>query len=267
MTDDEPRVAPASDYDTFVNWDARLKRELPFFRRAFDEVGARSVIDVGAGSAKHSIAFAEWGMAVDAVDPDESMLAQAEANAAAAAETIAEEGGELRLVRAAFGELGARGLGPADALVCTGNALPHVEGLAGLRTTFADFSAVLRPGGVLVLHLLNHAKLLHTRPRSIPPVVRETPDGTRVFLRVIDYPDGDEYLDFDFVTLTRDANGSWDVASRRSLHTALPVELLRAELAAAGFERVEAFGNHNGAPLHPDSDESVIVVAHRALSV
>ena len=98
MTADEPRVAPASDYDTFVNWDARLKRELPFFRRVFDEVGAKSIIDVGAGSAKHSIAFAEWGMAVDAVDPDDSMLAQAEANAAEAAEAIAEAGGELRLV-------------------------------------------------------------------------------------------------------------------------------------------------------------------------
>jgi SAM-dependent methyltransferase len=264
MTADEPRVAPASDYDTFVNWDARLKRELPLFRRVFDEAGAASVIDVGAGSAKHSIAFAQWGLSVDAVDPDDSMLAQAEVNAAAAAQSIAEAGGELRLVRAGFGELAARGLGPADALVCTGNALPHVAGLAGLRAALADFLAVLRPGGVLVLHLLNHAKLLRTRPRSIPPIVREEPDGTRVFLRVIDYPQGDEFLDFDFVTLTRDSCGVWDVTSRRSPHTALPVELLRAELAAAGFERIEAFGSHDGTPLDADKDESVIVVARTA---
>ena len=263
MTADEPRIAPASDYDTFVNWDKRLIRELPFFRRVFDEVGARSVIDVGAGSAKHSIAFAEWGMAVDAVDPDDSMLAQAEVNAAAAAAAIAEAGGELRLVRAGFGELAQRGLGLADALVCTGNALPHVAGLAGLRVALADFSAVLRPGGVLVLHLLNHAKLLRARPRSIPPIVRDTPEGTRVFLRVIDYPEGDEFLDFDFVTLTRDAAGAWDVASRRSPHTALPVEMLRAELSAAGFERIEAFGSHDATPLDADKDESVIIVARR----
>ena len=263
MTADEPRVAPASYYDTFVNWDARLKRELPFFRRVFDDVGAKSVIDVGAGSAKHSIAFAEWGMAVDAVDPDDSMLAQAETNAAAAAEAIAEAGGELRLVRAGFGELAARGLGPADALVCTGNALPHVAGLAGLRMTLADFSAVLRPGGAIVLHLLNHAKLLRARPRSIPPIVRETAEGTRVFLRVIDYPSGDEFLDFDFVTLTRDTQGAWDVASRRSPHTALPFDVLHAELAAVGFERIEAFGNHDGTPLDADKDESVIVVARK----
>jgi len=265
MTAEEtPRVAPASDYDTFVNWNARLARELPFFRRVFDEVGARTLIDVGAGSARHSIEFAALGMAVDAVDPDDSMLAQAETNIAEASERIAEGGGELRLVRAGFGELAARGLGPADALICTGNALPHVDGLTGLRIALSDFAAVVRPGGVLVLHLLNHAKLLSEKVRAITPVVRETPEGTRVFLRLIDYPESGEFLGFDFVTLTRSAEGEWDLASRMSPHTALPFELLKAELETAGFERVEAFGGHDGAAFDPAKSESVIVVARRS---
>jgi SAM-dependent methyltransferase len=260
---EEPRVAPASDYDTFVNWDARLARELPFFERLFAEVGARTLVDVGAGSARHAIAFAEEGLIVDAVDPDDSMLAQAASNVAQAAERIAAGGGELRLVCGGFGELSAMGLGPADALTCTGNALPHVAGLAGLRLAFEDFQAVLRPQGVLVLHLLNHARLLDGKPRVIPPIVREVPEGTRVFLRLIDYPDGAEYLDFDFVTLTRDSEGAWDVASRRSAHTALPFELLQTELLAAGFEHIEAFGAHDARPFAADTDESVIVVARR----
>ena len=54
---DELRVAPASDYDTFVNWDARLARELPFFQRLFAEGGVRSLIDVGRGkrAARHRL--------------------------------------------------------------------------------------------------------------------------------------------------------------------------------------------------------------------
>jgi len=260
---EEPRVAPASDYDTFVNWDARLAREVPFFLGIFAEAGVGSVIDVGAGSARHAIAFAEQGLAVDAVDPDDSMLAQAEQNAADAAGRIAEAGGELRLVRGGFGELAARGLGPADAVTCTGNALPHVAGRAGLREALADFHVVLRPGGVLVLHLLNHARLLGATPRTIPPIVREVSEGTRVFLRVIDYPAGDEFLDFDFVTLTRDATGTWSVASRRSPHTALPLPFLSDELVSAGFERIEAFGAHDRRAFDAEKDESVIVVARR----
>ena len=255
-------AAPQSDYDTFVNWDARLAREAPFFRRVFDEVGAARVIDVGAGSARHSIMFATWGLAVDAVDPDDSMLAQAEANIADAAERIAGAGGVVTLTRGAFGELAGLGVGPADALVCTGNALPHVGSVEGLRTAFADFAAVVRPGGAIILHLLNHSRLLAKQPRVIPPVVRNTPDGLRVFLRVLDYPDASDKISFDFVTMTRDSDGVWQLESRRSDHTALPPDLLQAELEAAGFDRVELLGGHDGHAL-TDEDESVIVVARR----
>jgi len=259
----ELRHALVNDYDTFVNWDARLARELPFFRALFEEAGAKSVIDVGAGSARHSIAFASWGMAVDAVDPDDSMLASAETNVAAAANHIAEAGGELRLLRGGFGDLAGLGLADADALTCTGNALPHVKGIAGLREALADFSAVLRPGGVLVLHLLNHDRLLATKPRSILPVVREVAEGTRVFLRVVDYPaEGGEFLGFDFATLVRDHAGEWTVASRRSAHTIITTATLTAELKAAGFERIELFGGHDRREL-TNADESLLAVARK----
>ena len=256
--------ALVSDYDTFVNWDARLARELPFFRSVFDEVGAKSVIDVGAGSARHAISFASWGMAVDAVDPDESMLASAQDNVAAAAERIAEAGGELRLMCGGFGELRALGLGGADALLCTGNALPHVRGLAGLREALADFAAVLRPGGALVLHLLNHDRLLATKQRAIMPVVREVAEGTRVFLRVIDFPvDGGEFIGMDFATLVRDHAGEWTMASQRAAHTIITAQMLLAELAAAGFENVELLGGHDRHKL-TERDESLIALARRS---
>ena len=261
--DHEHAKALAADYDEFVNWAARLEREAPLFRRVFDDVAAQRVLDVGAGSARHAIMFATWGLEVWAVDPDDSMLAQAEANLEKAAREIDRAGGAVHLVKGGFGELAALGLGPADVLTCTGNALPHVGSHAGLRDALQDFAAVTRSGGALVLHLLNHARLLHSGPRAIPPVVRDTPEGTKVFLRIIDYPEGGEVLDFDFVTLIRDAEGGWQVSDRRSPHTALPVELLTEELSAAGFVDVELLGNHAGKPLEVDSDESVIIVAHR----
>jgi glycine/sarcosine N-methyltransferase len=253
--------ALVSDYDTFVNWDARLARELPFFRSVFDEVGATSVIDVGSGSARHAISFARWGMAVDAVDPDDSMIAAAEDNIAAVAEQIAEAGGELRLVCGGFGQLRSLGLGGADALMCTGNSLPHVRGIAGLREALADFAAVLRPGGALVLHFLNHDRLLALKQRAIMPVIREVAEGTRVFLRVIDFPaESGEFFGMDFATLVRDQSGAWTVASHRAAHTIITTKTLLAELAEAGFEKVELLGGHDRHPL-TERDESLIAVA------
>lgn len=258
----DSRYAPQVDYDTFVNWPARLEREAPFFRRVLGEVGADYIVDVGAGSARHSIMFATWGLTVDAIDPDDSMLAAAAANIADASQKIAEADGAVRLLRGGFGQLAGLGLADVDAVICTGNALPHVDGIEGLRAALADFSAVVRPGGVVVLHLLNHALLLDKRPRVIPPVVRDTAEGTLVFLRVLDYPEDRDVISFDFVTMTRDAEGRWELASRRSDHTALPPLLLREELENAGFHRIELLGGHDGHQL-TESDESVIVVAYR----
>lgn len=257
-----PRSHTGGDYDDFVDWDARLSREAPFFRELFEAVGVRRVIDVGAGSARHAIMFATWGLEVIAVDPDDSMLAQAEENVRRFAPEIEAGGGSVRVVRGGFGGLHQLGLGLADALTCTGNALPHVAGRDGLTEALADFGSVLAPGGVLVLHLLNHARLLASRSRVVPPKIRDTGSGTKVFLRVIEYPESGEFLDFDFLTLTRADDGEWDVAHRRSVHTAIPAELLRAELPCAGFAELEFLGGHDRHALS-DADESIIAVARR----
>jgi len=262
MSAEEPKTAPQSDYDTFVNWDKRLANEGPFFRELFEREGVGRVIDVGAGSARHAIMFATWGLDVVAVDPDDSMLEQAHMNAARFVHEVGANSGSLDIIKGGFGELHRLGIEAADAVTCTGNALPHVAGRDGLTEALADFASVIVPGGLLVLHLLNHERLLATRPRTIPPKVVETDQGTFVFVRVIDYPEGDEFLDFDFLTLSRDGQGAWSIASRRSPHTAIPVSLLESELSCAGFGHLRVLGGHDAHAL-TEKDESVIVVAHR----
>jgi len=265
-----PEAKPASDYDQMVDWDRRLAREAPFFRDLFARFGVDRIVDVGCGSAKHAIMFREWGHEVVGVDPSESMLAQARENAAAA-------GVELRLVEGGFGEL-ERLVGTGhDAVLTLGNGLPHVDGVTGLHATLRDFAAALRPGGVVVLHLLNHARLIDGHVRMMPAVLRETAEGERVFLKVLDYVD--EGIMFDFVTLTRKpgavpssgnafayddpAETGWHLRSRRSVHTALPVDLLSEALESAGFEAIATYGDHAGRSLERTADESVIVVARR----
>jgi glycine/sarcosine N-methyltransferase len=264
--DDPAQVAPAADYDRFVDWSARLKREAPLFHRVFEDGGVLSVLDAGCGTGMHAIMWAQWGLDVTGVDPDASMLAQARLNASAAAPAVEEAGGTVRFLEGGFGGLAALGLAPFDAITCTGNALPHVEGVAGLRVALADFAAVLSDHGLLVLHLLDHDRLLARQVRSIPPVVRDAEDGTWVFLRVIDYAGSD--IRFDFVTLHRpggwDGAAEWETTSRRSVHTALPSRLLVAELEAAGFGGIELLGNHAGKAFDPEADESLIVLARKA---
>lgn len=264
------------EYDELVDWDRRLTREGPFFRRLFEERGVRSVADVGAGSARHSIMYRSWGLDVWAIDPSQDMLELARENAA-------RLGSDVRIAEGGFGDVARIVGGPVDAVTCTGNALPHVRSIDGLREALADFAAALRPGGVLVLHYLNHHRLVSQRIRTMSPVFRETPSGDKFFLRLLGYTPGGDGVLFDFVTLVRDASvretphtieswpktleedpsGGWSLRSRRSLHFAMPPALIGAELERAGFEDVRFLGDHEGRELDVDADESMIVVATR----
>lgn len=267
---DARRVEPARDYDQTVDWERRLAREAPFFRDLFSRFAIDRIVDAGCGSAKHAIMFRTWGHEVVGVDPDEPMLAQAAENARAA-------GVELPLMRGAFGAVEPLVGTGWDCVLTLGNSLPHVDGEAGLRAALSDFAAIVRPGGVAVLHLLNHTRLIDGRIRMLPPAFRETPEGDRVFLKVMDHvADG---ILFDFVTLTRHssacvgpsgvacgdpAESGWDLRSRRSLHAALPFDLLAVALGDAGFTAIEAYGDHSGKAFVTHDDESVIIVAQRA---
>lgn len=264
------------EYDELVNWDARLTREGPFFKRLFADHRVGRVADVGAGSARHSILYRSWGLDVIAIDPSEDMLELARENA----ERL---GSDVRIEAGGFGDV-ARICGePVDAITCTGNALPHVRSLFGLHDALFDFASALRPGGVLVLHYLNHYRLITHRIRTMSPVFRETPAGDKFFIRLLGYtPDNDGIL-FDFVTLVRDAavrdtphtieswpktldadpTGGWTTRSRRSLHFAMVPEMIERELEHAGFTDVRFLGDHEGRPLDLDQDESMIVVARR----
>jgi SAM-dependent methyltransferase len=255
-------------YDVMVDWPKRLAREIPFLERLFAETGDVSrVLDVGAGTGQHSIALAGDGYEVVGVDPSVEMLEQARANAATA-------GADVRFVEGGFGDLARLGLAPADALICTGNALPHVDRAAGLDAALADFAAAMRPGGVLVLHLLNHERLLAKRPLFLGPVVRELPDGDKVvFLRFFDYDPAEapERIWLEFVTSARsateadagDSDLGWTITAHRSPHTVMPLPVLLDALERVGFGGVQAFGDHSGKAFEADVDESVVVTARR----
>ena len=262
------------EYDELVNWEARLDREGPFFRRLFAEHGVRSVADVGAGSARLSIMYRSWGLEVWAIDPSTDMLELAREN-------VEQLGSDVPVAEGGFGDVARIVERPVDAITCTGNALPHVRSLEGLREALADFAAALRPGGVLVLHYLNHDRLIGKHIRTMSPVFRETPAGDKFFLRLLGYTPSDDGILFEFVTLVRDASvretphtieswpktldddptGGWSLRSRRSLHFAMPLAMITAELERAGFDSVRAYGDHEGRALDVDTDESVIITA------
>jgi len=239
-------------YDLMIPWEKRIAREEGFFRRIFEAAGARRVLDAACGTGRHAVAFARMGFEAAGADVSPAMVEKARAHAS-------ETGTRAEFRVAGFGGLADAFRAPFDAVTCLGNSLPHLGGEAALRATLADFRAVLRPGGVLVVQNRNYDRLLRERARFQPPGGHGTPDGEVVFLRITDYI-CEERVDFTILTLTR-SGGRWDLEARTTPLRPLRRSVLEAALSEAGFREIGIFGGYGGEPYDAPGTQDLVAVA------
>jgi len=245
----------SADYDRFVNWSGRLAGELPFIEAQLSAVGARRVLDVACGTGMHAIALAERGYDVTGVDASGGMIAKARSNAQSA-------GVAVDFVQASFGSLSAVCGAGYDALLCLGNSIPHVTGLAGLADALQDFAAVLRLGGVLLIQNRNFDAVLASGERWMEPQSHVAGDDEWVFLRFYDFL-SQETLRFNFVTLHRTAGEAWRQTVTNSNLVPLPQSDLVEHLQRAGFCDVHSFGSLQGEDFDQRASPNLVLTARR----
>lgn len=247
----------SADYDRFVNWRERLAYELPFLEQQLTAASARRVLDVACGTGMHAIALAQRGYDVTGADLSAGMIERARENARAA-------GSEARFAVAGFGELVEKVGDGFDALLCLGNSLPHVLTAEALHATLADFAAVLRPGGLLLVQNRNFDAVITQRERWMPPQAHREEEKEWLFVRFYDFnPDGT--LTFNVITLRCDDRGKWTQQIEATTLRPWLHDELRSAIAASGFDKIACYGDMSGAPFDPESSGNLIMAANRAV--
>jgi len=133
-------------YEAIIDWPKRLANEGPFYRRWFQRIGAKSVLDAACGTGRHAAMFHSWGLRVEGADLSQRMIERAVA-------AFGTPTG-LRWVTRAFEEPVAA-VEPFDAAVCVGNSLALAPDMTTVERAIRELFAAVRPGGLVVVQVLN----------------------------------------------------------------------------------------------------------------
>ncbi len=141
-------------WDSLIDWEKRSQSEGNFFIDLLRKHGVKSVLDVATGTGFHSVRLLEAGFDAVSADGSADMLSKAFKNGM-------ENGGHiLRVVQADWRWLNRDVHGEYDAIVCLGNSFTHLFSERDRRKALAEFYAMLKHDGVLILDQRNYDAML-----------------------------------------------------------------------------------------------------------
>lgn len=249
------------DYDRFVNWGERLAFEMPFIEQCLSglkqTVKPIRVLDAACGTGWHVIELRRKGYEAYGADISTRMIERAIANAATA--------NVLATFKVAgFGELAkvflSQSMPHFDALLCLGNSLPHVSGLAELENTLKDFVACLRPGGLLLIQNRNFDAVLEQHLRWMEPQSYRKGNEEWLYLRFYDF-EADGTLGFNMLILHRDPQNQWQQVAEKTTLYPLRKDEIGAALKATGVDDIIFYGSMSGEPYDSKKSGNLVVLA------
>lgn len=176
------------------NFEEKVGEQLNFFRQVnLVPVTDKVAVDLGAGHGLQTIALAQSGYSVTAVDFNRQLLKE-----------LARRKGSLdiQLVEANITDFFKTDTTSADLVVCMGDTLTHMETLADVHRLMSSIATHLVPGGSVVFSFRDLTVALGHEHRFVP--VKS--DDTRILTCFLEYfPD--HVMVYDI--LHEKDNGQW----------------------------------------------------------
>ena len=140
-------------WDELIDWDGRAEGEGRFFTELLGLHQKNRVLDVATGTGYHSITLMKAGFDVHSADGSPEMLHKA-------AENGRKQGLVLRTIPADWRWLTRDVEQRYDAVICLGNSFTHLFSEPDRRKVLAEFYAVLKHDGILVIDQRNYDNML-----------------------------------------------------------------------------------------------------------
>ena len=208
------------------------------------------VLDIACGTGEYAAAMARAGYKVYACDLDPEMARRAGEKK----QVYAFQADMLMLTehKALSGRL-------FDLVYCIGNSLVHLPDEEAVGKALREMHKLLKPGGHLVLQIINYDRILDQHIDSLPSIVNK--ETGLVFTR--DYEVlSDARIAF---TTTLTVSGENDDKPRKQTVTLLPLrsQVLRKVVSEAGFYHIETFGNFMLSPFEENHSQPLVLTAKK----
>lgn len=237
-------------YEAMIDWPKRLANEEPFYRRLFERIGVRRVLDAACGTGWHAGMFAAWRLHVEGADISEEMIARAKARFG--------ESRRLRWVVRGFHQPAAPAK-PFDAAICVGNSLALASDHETVRQAIRELFYAVRSGGVVVVHVLNLWRL-PDGPCVWQKCRRaELPAGEMLILKGVHRRNGQGFVDLVLVGYHQASL----VYSESVPFLGLEASDLEAMARSAGAAEVVFFGDYQESPYDRQKSVDLIMVAKK----
>lgn len=216
----------------YKDWDVKLEREGLSLRSIFRKKGIVRVLVTACGVGTEAIPLADLGFEVVATDPSIGMLQKAQ-------ETALERNllDKIEFERATFEELPDVVEGSFDAIVCKGNALPHLLTDEAIETTLLIFYELLRPGGVLVLGMRDFDPFMEHRPRFLPGFDHKDEDDNEfITFDIWEYEEGPPMIATQNLYMVKGKEPTLETIKHTVSFRPLSVDEAKVVLLELGFE-------------------------------
>jgi glycine/sarcosine N-methyltransferase/sarcosine/dimethylglycine N-methyltransferase len=239
----------ADAYDAMIDWPKRLAAEEPFYRWLFERAGAASVLDAACGTGRHAAMFHSWGLRAEGADISPGMI-----------ERCRGQFGESKTL-----QWQVRGYdqptgepGRFDVAICVGNSLALAPDLATLERAVGRLVEAVRPGGWVVLHVLNLWRMADGPVTWQKCRWAELARGESLIVKGVHRCGDRGYVD---IVVTMLGSGGPEMQGESVPFWGLEAGDLERLAREAGAGRVEVFGSYKREAYDRLGSQDLIVVA------
>ena len=194
----------------------------------------KKVLDIACGSGGYSVALAKAGYSVTAIDLDEKMIEM----------TLAKkhkEGLDIDAMVCNMLDISKRFGGNAfDLVFCIGNSIVHLRSKEDILDALKQMQACVKPGGTLVIQIINFDRVFKHRISSLPTIVND--DIGLKFVRNYDYDEKKGFIKFNTLLTVNEANGGEEYENTVELLPLMSSDL-KELMKKAGFRDISFYGD------------------------